>query len=213
MKIKSEYSKSVNYVILGFKEIFKEIVQQSQGAFFHFSYEGQLFRDFSADYFPWKNPYDTLSFLHFKLASIEMLRRRNKREQKCLPESKSYDDLILKQIVEKVGCKAPYHNHEIHFPICTDGRKLSKFDGYAIRQAKYSPPCDEIPQVSFKVLKFMAGSKFGFYPVNFGFPENMKLIKQQKAIDAHTLIGNIGGYIGLFLGKYEIKERFAGIIF
>ena len=66
--------------------------------------------------------------------------------------------------------------------------------------------------MSFKVLKFMAGSKFGFYPVNFGFPENMKLIKQQKAIDAHALIGNIGGYIGLFLGKYEIKVRLTGII-
>ena len=33
------------------------------------------------------------------------------------------------------------------------------------------------------------------------YPEEVRLITQSKEVDVHTLIGNIGGYIGLFLGK------------
>ena len=33
------------------------------------------------------------------------------------------------------------------------------------------------------------------------FPDKMRVISQSKEVDVHTLIGNIGGYLGLFLGK------------
>ena len=29
----------------------------------------------------------------------------------------------------------------------------------------------------------------------------MKIIQQSKEVDIHSLIGNIGGYVGLFLGN------------
>ena len=32
------------------------------------------------------------------------------------------------------------------------------------------------------------------------YPDKMKIISQARSVDFHTLIGNIGGYIGLFLG-------------
>ena len=33
------------------------------------------------------------------------------------------------------------------------------------------------------------------------YPSKGKTITQLQEVDAHALIGNIGGYIGLFLGK------------
>ena len=33
------------------------------------------------------------------------------------------------------------------------------------------------------------------------YPDKIKVITQHKSVDAHMLIGNIGGYIGLFLGN------------
>ncbi len=33
------------------------------------------------------------------------------------------------------------------------------------------------------------------------YPEEIKIITQTKEVDVHSLIGNIGGYIVLFLGK------------
>ena len=32
------------------------------------------------------------------------------------------------------------------------------------------------------------------------YPEQVKVITQSQAVDGHSLVGNIGGYIGLFLG-------------
>ena len=32
------------------------------------------------------------------------------------------------------------------------------------------------------------------------YPEEVKIITQSKDVDVHSLIGNIGGYLGLFLG-------------
>ena len=37
--------------------------------------------------------------------------------------------------------------------------------------------------------------------VEINFPERMRVITQSKEIDIHALVGNIGGYIGLFLGN------------
>ena len=33
------------------------------------------------------------------------------------------------------------------------------------------------------------------------YPKEVKIITQSKEVDFHALIGNIGGYLGLFLGK------------
>ena len=46
-------------------------------------------------------------------------------------------------------------------------------------------------------------TKFGLSMMMFGvqYPEEIKIITQSKEVDVHALIGNIGGYIGLFLGN------------
>ena len=33
------------------------------------------------------------------------------------------------------------------------------------------------------------------------YPDKMKVVTQNQLVDVQVLIGNIGGYIGLFLGK------------
>ena len=37
------------------------------------------------------------------------------------------------------------------------------------------------------------------------YPFNAKIITQAKEVDIHTLIGNIGGYVGLFLGSIYLN--------
>ena len=39
------------------------------------------------------------------------------------------------------------------------------------------------------------------YAINY--PEEIKIITQSKEVDGNSLIGNIGGYIGLFLGRHD----------
>ena len=55
--------------------------------------------------------------------------------------------------------------------------------------------------ISFKYLENdMAGQQV-LYPLMIAYPKDMKVVMQQQAIDIHALVGNIGGYIGLFLGR------------
>ena len=39
-----------------------------------------------------------------------------------------------------------------------------------------------------------------YFGIGIVHPEQMKIISQTQAVDFHSLVGNIGGYIGLFLG-------------
>ena len=45
-----------------------------------------------------------------------------------------------------------------------------------------------------------------FFTVFMKYPEEIKMITQSKEVDIHSLIGNVGGYIGSFLGKIQIEN-------
>ena len=204
LKINMKYSKYVAHVVLGFKETFKDLISNSEYIFLYFTYPGQLTLAFTADQLVWTNPNETTNFLTFKMDSIEMIKRRNKKEDQCLENSTTYDYVRLKQEVYKAGCKAPYHNLQDYLPICDDYETLAMFDLENMLHEKFSKPCDEIPQVPFKFENQQQKRNNGWYPLLIAYPAKMKLITQQQAIDGHALIGNIGGYIGLFLGMFQI---------
>ena len=201
MKVKLKFARYVRFVILGFKKEFESIIRKKEGAFVRFSYPGQLFQDFVADQFIWQNPNDTNKTIDFKMDSMELLRRRNKANKECLEDSTNHDKLWLKHVIQKTGCKLPYHNLQADVPICEDYDKLAVFDLFKFLRQEFPLPCEETPHVSFKVVKNGLLGKYGLYPMLIAYPKKIKIITQQQAIDIHALIGNIGGYIGLFLGK------------
>ena len=41
--------------------------------------------------------------------------------------------------------------------------------------------------------------------IYINFPEEVKMIVQNQEVDVHSLIGNIGGYLGLFTGYAVIQ--------
>ena len=38
------------------------------------------------------------------------------------------------------------------------------------------------------------------------YPREVRIITQSKEVDIHSLIGNVGGYLGLFLGKLNFSK-------
>ena len=206
MKVKKEFSNSARFIILGFNNMFQSVVGQSEAIFALFRYPGQVLTDLTPDEILWKNASEKETLTMFKLASTDILRRRNKRNRECLSDFMSYDEVKIKKAIQNVGCKALYHNLEYDIPICNRSEQLPMFNAPHLEQIKIPPPCEEIPQVSFKVLKIWVGNTYGYYPLQIGFPKKMKLITQQQAIDIHALIGNIGGYIGLILGLFKSIE-------
>ena len=57
----------------------------------------------------WPKRYEKKEYyMAFKLQQIDILKRRNKRKYPCLSDDLNFDQVILDDYLEKVGCKAPY---------------------------------------------------------------------------------------------------------
>ena len=205
MKVKEKYSRYVLLVMLSFKKTFENIIRRYPIVFVRFSYPGQLLLDFIGDQHIWKYPSDRNTSVGFNIGSIEILRKRNKENSKCLEDSINFDSLWQKQIIKRTGCRAPYHNLLDDTNICDDFDKLAAFDIFSFLREEYTPPCEEMAHISFKSIKSEVTGNFGLYPISVKYPKKAKMITQQQAIDIHALIGNIGGYIGLFLGMLKFS--------
>ena len=66
-------------------------------------------------------------------------------------------------------------------------------------------PCERITKMEKEMHhgKNIEYSKIWFLKIDY--PDEFKVIAQSKEVDVHSLIGNIGGYFGLFLGILRIK--------
>ena len=54
----------------------------------------------------------------FNVDSIDILKRRNKENDKCLEDASNFGDIRIKQVIDKVGFRAIYHRIESNAPIC-----------------------------------------------------------------------------------------------
>ena len=108
--------------------------------------------------------------------------------------------------VQKAGCRAPYQKPYQNFPFCNTQKGMKRaITNWKKLQISYLPvPCQEIPDVPFKHTQIVNKKTHGFR-IKVYYPKKVKIIKQSRSVDVHSLIGNIGGYIGLFLGKYYIN--------
>ena len=200
MKITEHYSKNVEYVGLNFKTIFHNLMGHVSGVWIRFSYPGQLLRDPRSDQLIWRNLTGATKLVGFKIDYIEVLQRRNKKNKPCLSNSNLYDKVMEEKMIEIAGCRAPHHKFKTNFSLCNNLKQLAVFDEWNLIDVKIPPPCDEMSYISFKYLENEVAGEQGLYPLMIAYPKDMKVVMQQQAIDIHALVGNIGGYIGLFLG-------------
>ena len=92
----------------------------------------------------------------------------------------------------------PYQNEG--FPKCKHRKEMedAAYDLYDVRTRYYPKACQRISRIDFDYSPVSMKGKLQFLIV---YPEDVKVITQSKELDEHALVGNIGGYIGLFLGK------------
>ena len=137
------------------------------------------------------------------VTGIEFMKRRKKRDQNCSQDSKDFDTLVLRKHIIGNGCRAPYHEPYKKYPVCRNMTKMKqyKYDFDEARKEYYTKPCERFSKVD-RIVDSGYSSKV--WKLHIVYPEDMKIITQSKEVDGHALIGNIGGYVGLFLGKVFI---------
>ena len=105
----------------------------------------------------------------------------------------------------KKGCRPPYLRIHSTFPLCNSAEKMKNGAlEYAEASSTIVPKaCHRISKIRIrdKYTKYGRINKTKIWYLRIYYPNEFKIITQSKEVDIHSLIGNIGGYLGLFLGN------------
>ena len=152
----------------------------------------------------WNNPNNSLGVLSLRISTSEILRRRHKNGDPCFADGTHFDDMVLQKHHNVIGCSPPYQRS--NKSTCSSEEELAA-DAYEWTQigGRYYPaPCEGMSNIiySAEMIDYASASVSQRLQLVITYPKTTRIIKQSRSVDLHALIGNIGGYIGLFLGKY-----------
>ena len=197
IEINQEYSKDVRSMIVDFKTTLAEELRQNVSVVGLINYPQQLLRSIGSDHFIWANYKDSKNVVRFKINSMEIMRRRSKPNDQCLDEWNYHDDFILNNHIKKVGCRAHYQNLPTEKRECSTAEEMK--NSLDLLSKDFPLPCQEMSQLSYIFIDGFTLEGFKEFPLIVNYPDKLRVITQSQAIDAHALISNCGGYIGLFI--------------
>ena len=205
IQINPANEKEIVQMELHFNADLENVIHKVKRWFVTFNYPHQFLRRMEGSTLIWNHNRKLSNRDIFEIISFDILKRRNKRHDPCLSDWRYYDDIIIERHMEKVGCRAPYQKPFKNLSHCQTVQdiKRSAFDGHAWAQDQKHMPCQEMPDISFKHIfhyEAIPENETKKAKIWLQFPQRGKVISQSRAIDGQTLIGNIGGYIGLLLG-------------
>ena len=207
MKIIDEYYRDVKKIDFFFKQ-YNLFNSSTRGSTYHLLYTHYpnhfLLAGEPGWFFSGRRSTDNTFWYYLNIKEAEILERRNKGRDPCMIAGKYYDEFVLKKHAEQNKCQAPYHMAHKNVPIlCTTKAQLAayKYDFLTLK-GKYTPhPCRSMTiNWAYKEFEEIDGFKFPL-AIEIVYPDQFKIIRQSQAVDIHVFIGNIGGYIGLFLGN------------
>ena len=142
----------------------------------------------------------SITTMRFNLNQMEILKRRNKRKETCISNHFNYDEETLREHLEKIECRTPYQTTQRHLPICQAKEDMKAADYFNALKIK---ACTSLEFVTYRYEETNLIFKIIQSPfwVGMKLPRTFKEILMVKAVDIQTVIGNAGGYVGLFLGN------------
>ena len=125
-----------------------------------------------------------------------------------MPNENKFDTEIISKYNKRFGCRAVYDISGSDMPFCVGTENISKsiFDGKKADLDQVELPCDSVLDITLEYDEFDDHEKDGIV-IAITYPDRAKMIQQSKEISFHSLVGNSGGYVGLFLGKYMYLDR------
>ena len=143
----------------------------------------------------------------FTVNFYEIIKRRNSRKQRCNKEWENEDFIVLRNFMENLGCRPPYTTKNLSLLLCDTKEKLGNATFPLLNIIDtYPGPCQGSDKIIYAYEEQMTQNIAifdlnDFVSIRFKIPDKMvKLVEEKKAYDFQTLVGNVGGYIGLFLG-------------
>ena len=153
--------------------------------------------------------------MDFTIRNIDVMKLRNKGSRKCYENLNAHDSIILNQTISHIGCVPPYLAIKSSWPVCKTKIKLAEFRNPTAEDTinLYDPPCRSISKIQFDFedIEYPLEST-GLYMIRLNMVDRtFKQIEQIAAFNFESLVGNVGGYLGLFLG-YAVAEIPASLV-
>ena len=201
---------------------------ESQGFEVKLSYPGQE-STARVSKINWKDDttYDTTIMggtytMKFDIQNMVVLHKRNKHGEQCMENWNEYDGLYYEKELTNSGipCKPPYWMMSLNTTLlpCSDEHDLKR--AYNLLSRKHDvDPCYMVEKILYsydEMSGLMSNKEFieeptrksgeKMFQVLFEFQGGTFMkITQTRAYDVQSLIGNAGGYIGVFLGVALIQ--------
>ena len=204
IKPEEPYVSGASSINIIFNPQLRQLLPKLGAVYMGFNFPQQRLLDWPGSQY-WNNFNKTGYYDWFKVTTVELLKRRNKHSQPCSIEWKELDDWILKRHIQDTGCRAPYIKAYEDFPICDTKTKMeqSVFFWADDPGSTYPIPCEGASNIGY-TFSSVASDNSRIDPSSLmlfvSYTNKIKTITQSRLIDGHSLIGYIGGYVGLLLG-------------
>ena len=152
-------------------------------------------------------------WMKFEIKGMDVVVHRYKRNiDNCIQNWKNYDAIALEQITKPIGCKAPYQKTILNWPICNSTEKMKKVIKHHQLRINGIVPCREIVNIRYTASDSVATEEWHvrtlqgkrrkrWFAIAWTFLDyNFIKTTNKKEVDLQSLIGWIGGYIGMFTG-------------
>ena len=131
----------------------------------------------------WSDANETTEFIGVVVNALEIQKKRNTKHKPCQVDWMRFDELVLEEHIEKVGCRAPYQKPYKGYPLCDTKYKMSESIFEFTEAGKDGlVPCQELSQYSFILNKFNASEDPTLDPsaltLFIQYPDDMKVITQ-----------------------------------
>jgi hypothetical protein len=153
----------------------------------------------------------TNHYMNFNLKRLEVNEKRyKKRQNNCILNWKNYDNMTLRNHLNKVGSKTPDQISNETWPICRSQEKMNEARLHL--NSNNVHPCKEVESVDYDMGESEELSSHSYKTFQGQYWKNwiclvyrvlnprFKVVLQKKEVDFQALIGYIGGYIGIFTG-------------
>ena len=205
------------------RDIFPNRIRPQVGGFVLLHhYANQILSSFKTIKRQWGSLDDVTNYLmSFNIRYMQAVRYRYKPAlDNCIQDYENYDKIILKKHIMDVGCKAPDQITNDEVTVCKTKEEIKKARFLFSLQSHVHRPCREIEWLDLEIGesdhrhydRTYIEDRLNYSKVPKEYWNNywgiairiltprFKLITHHKEIDFQTLVGYVGGYIGIVLG-------------
>ena len=180
------------------------------GVFFHYPMQASSTKQFFKSNWPNRNTNGSKSYvMKFEVKDVEIIKNRDKWTDRCLPGVPNIDLMRSESYFDRLECKPPYWNSisKPNLTACSSKEKMKKLhdDFLKIRFSNNKNlyvPCNNLEKLHFDYFEFDAPEEndphitISIVFVDLKFREIVSI----RSFDLQSLFGNIGGYVGIFIG-------------